>query len=304
MPDTRRRGSTPGATSRPCSTPPPRSSSPRASRRRCATSRPGRASGWARSTATSRRGRTWSSPSTATRSRPAPRPVRPCSASSATRTPRWPAWIDLFVDFLVTKHGLAAALRSDSADFDALHAYFLDRLLPVCAQLLDAAAAPARSAPTSGLRAHARRREPLHRGGARPALRRPPAGRAPRRGTALLRPARPSTTTWCGRRPCRAPSPRRSGGSARPRAGARSPRRCARRRSRWPPSGTAPARRTGRRGVRSESSSAGADGDSAACHSVSSASRLPTPASTDWSSSRAFTARPAAAHPGAELRAG
>ncbi|MDL5205777.1 TetR/AcrR family transcriptional regulator [Streptomyces sp. ALI-76-A] len=50
-------------------------------------------------------------------------------------------WVDLFVDFLVTKHGLAAALRSDEAGFETLHAYFLDRLLPVCAQLLDAAAA-------------------------------------------------------------------------------------------------------------------------------------------------------------------
>lgn len=48
-------------------------------------------------------------------------------------------WIDRFVDFLVTKHGLAAALRSDEAGFEALHAYFLDRLVPVCAQLLDAA---------------------------------------------------------------------------------------------------------------------------------------------------------------------
>src|SRR5690348_3184053 len=36
-------------------------------------------------------------------------------------------WIDLFVDFLVTKHGLAAALRPDSADFATLHTYFLDR---------------------------------------------------------------------------------------------------------------------------------------------------------------------------------
>ncbi len=50
-------------------------------------------------------------------------------------------WMDRFVDFLVTKHGLAAALRSDDAGFDALHAYFLDRLVPVCAGLLDAAAA-------------------------------------------------------------------------------------------------------------------------------------------------------------------
>ncbi|MEU9883749.1 TetR/AcrR family transcriptional regulator [Streptomyces phaeochromogenes] len=50
-------------------------------------------------------------------------------------------WIDLFVDFLVTKHGLAAALQTDNAGFETLHAYFLDRLLPVCTQLLDAAAA-------------------------------------------------------------------------------------------------------------------------------------------------------------------
>jgi hypothetical protein len=32
-------------------------------------------------------------------------------------------------------------LRPDSAQFDALHSYFLDRLLPVCTRLLDAAAA-------------------------------------------------------------------------------------------------------------------------------------------------------------------
>ena len=49
-------------------------------------------------------------------------------------------WVDLFVDFLVTKHGLAAALQSDSARFETLHAYFLDRLVPVCASLLDASA--------------------------------------------------------------------------------------------------------------------------------------------------------------------
>jgi AcrR family transcriptional regulator len=50
-------------------------------------------------------------------------------------------WANLFVDFLVTKHGLAAALQSDGAGFAALHAYFIDRLVPVCAQLLDAAVA-------------------------------------------------------------------------------------------------------------------------------------------------------------------
>jgi len=48
-------------------------------------------------------------------------------------------WIDLFVDFLVTKHGLAGALRSDDAAFQSLHGYFLERLLPVCGALLGAA---------------------------------------------------------------------------------------------------------------------------------------------------------------------
>ncbi len=61
-------------------------------------------------------------------------------ASSATPHAALGRWINLFVDFLVTKHGLAAVLQSDNADFDALHAYFLDRLVPVCTQLLDAAA--------------------------------------------------------------------------------------------------------------------------------------------------------------------
>ena len=49
-------------------------------------------------------------------------------------------WANLFVDFLVTKHGLATVLQPDSSGFDALHAYFLDRLVPVCAQLLEACA--------------------------------------------------------------------------------------------------------------------------------------------------------------------
>ena len=49
-------------------------------------------------------------------------------------------WVSLFVDFLVTKLGLAAALQSDDGCFDSLHSYFLDRLVPVCTQLPDAAA--------------------------------------------------------------------------------------------------------------------------------------------------------------------
>lgn len=49
------------------------------------------------------------------------------------------AWIELFVDFLVTKHGLASTLQPDGTGEGSLHAYFLDRLVPVCAALVDAA---------------------------------------------------------------------------------------------------------------------------------------------------------------------
>ncbi|CAM5704102.1 TetR/AcrR family transcriptional regulator [Streptomyces aurantiogriseus] len=62
-------------------------------------------------------------------------------ATSATPYAALGRWIHLFVDFLVTKHGLATALQSEDAGFDTLHAYFLDRLVPVCTQLLEAAAA-------------------------------------------------------------------------------------------------------------------------------------------------------------------
>ncbi|MEU1691091.1 TetR/AcrR family transcriptional regulator [Streptomyces hirsutus] len=61
--------------------------------------------------------------------------------SSATPHAALREWIGLFVDFLVTKHGLAGVLQSDNAGFETLHAYFLDRLVPVCSQLLDAAVA-------------------------------------------------------------------------------------------------------------------------------------------------------------------
>lgn len=68
-------------------------------------------------------------------------------ATAATTTPAdetpyeaLRSWVARFADFLVTKHGLAKALQSDEAAFQTLHAYFLDRLVPVCAQLLDAAA--------------------------------------------------------------------------------------------------------------------------------------------------------------------
>jgi AcrR family transcriptional regulator len=73
-------------------------------------------------------------------------------ASGASAYEALRRWIDLFVDFLVTKHGLAAVLRSDNAEFDTLHGYFLDRLLPVCTRLIDAATAAGEIRP--GLRAY------------------------------------------------------------------------------------------------------------------------------------------------------
>lgn len=60
-------------------------------------------------------------------------------ANSASAHAALAAWIELFADFLVTKHGLAEALQSDDATFQTLHASFLERLLPVCEQLLGAA---------------------------------------------------------------------------------------------------------------------------------------------------------------------
>ena len=59
-------------------------------------------------------------------------------------------WVDLFVDFLVTKHGLANVLQSESGGFEALHTYFLDRLVPVCAELLDAAVSAGEVRPGTG----------------------------------------------------------------------------------------------------------------------------------------------------------
>lgn len=49
-------------------------------------------------------------------------------------------WIDRFVDFVITKQGLASVLQSDEPCYDPLHAYFLERLGPVCTALLEAAA--------------------------------------------------------------------------------------------------------------------------------------------------------------------
>ncbi len=62
-------------------------------------------------------------------------------ASSPSAHAALGTWIGMFADFLVTKHGLAAVLRSEGTGYEGLHDYFLDRLLPVCTRLLDAAAA-------------------------------------------------------------------------------------------------------------------------------------------------------------------
>ncbi|MFE2156017.1 TetR/AcrR family transcriptional regulator [Streptomyces lavendulae] len=60
------------------------------------------------------------------------------SASPFTALTRW---VDAFVEFLVTKHGLGAALGSGDPGLENLHALMLDTLVPACATLLDACAA-------------------------------------------------------------------------------------------------------------------------------------------------------------------
>ncbi|WP_368861277.1 hypothetical protein [Frankia sp. AgB32] len=71
-------------------------------------------------------------------------------ANSATAHTALGRWIDLFVDFLVTKRGLAAVLQSDDPCHDPLHSYFLERLVPVLARLLDAAAGAGEIRPDFG----------------------------------------------------------------------------------------------------------------------------------------------------------
>jgi AcrR family transcriptional regulator len=50
-------------------------------------------------------------------------------------------WISAFVEFLVTKHGLGVALQSDDAGFQSLHSLMLDKLVPACGLLVEAAIA-------------------------------------------------------------------------------------------------------------------------------------------------------------------
>ncbi|MFD4673597.1 TetR/AcrR family transcriptional regulator [Lentzea sp. NPDC058450] len=60
-------------------------------------------------------------------------------ASEASPFAALRAWVGEFVNFLVTKHGLGAATRNDPEGFATLHGLFLDRLLPVLADILAAA---------------------------------------------------------------------------------------------------------------------------------------------------------------------
>jgi len=59
-------------------------------------------------------------------------------ANSSTPHAALARWINLFVDFLVTKHGLSVALRSEDPGLASLHALVLDELVPACASLLAA----------------------------------------------------------------------------------------------------------------------------------------------------------------------
>ncbi|WP_432545420.1 TetR/AcrR family transcriptional regulator [Kineococcus sp. SYSU DK004] len=57
-------------------------------------------------------------------------PVRPVEALER--------WVAAFLDFLVTKHGLSDALRSEDPALANLHALILDELVPACDALLRA----------------------------------------------------------------------------------------------------------------------------------------------------------------------
>ncbi|GGA60250.1 TetR family transcriptional regulator [Pseudoclavibacter endophyticus] len=50
-------------------------------------------------------------------------------------------WVDAFVEFLVTKHGLGVALQSEDPSLLSLRTLMLDKLVPACASLIDAGVA-------------------------------------------------------------------------------------------------------------------------------------------------------------------
>jgi AcrR family transcriptional regulator len=61
------------------------------------------------------------------------------TSASGTPLSELTRWIEAFVEFLISHHGLAAALRADAEQFQTLREYILDRLLPSFAARLSAA---------------------------------------------------------------------------------------------------------------------------------------------------------------------
>lgn len=75
------------------------------------------------------------------------REVDACATAAATLAVEHPpgealaAWLNRYTEFIATKRGLAAALRSGDPAFDALPAYFRARFEPALGSLIEAAAA-------------------------------------------------------------------------------------------------------------------------------------------------------------------
>lgn len=61
-------------------------------------------------------------------------------ASEPTAYDALVAWVELFVDFVETKHGLSGVLQSGDPVHAQLHGWFVDLLVPACQSLLAAAA--------------------------------------------------------------------------------------------------------------------------------------------------------------------
>ncbi len=169
---------TPAATSRPCWRRPPPSSSRPAWTRRCVTSRQRPASGWARSTATSRARADLVIAVYRHQVEACAEAGPALLASSRTPYAALTRWIDLFVDFLVTKHGLAAVLQSDNVRLR--RPCTLTSSTASCRCALNCSRPPpqrARSAPTWTPMATSRHRQPLRRRRGGLALRRSSQGR-------------------------------------------------------------------------------------------------------------------------------
>ena len=87
-----------------------------------------------------RTGQTWSRRFFAAKSTPVPLPPTPWRPRMHP-TRCWARWLHRYTNFIATKRGLAAALHSGDAAFDALPAYFRRHLEPALKSLLDSAVA-------------------------------------------------------------------------------------------------------------------------------------------------------------------